>query len=131
MKRIHIMLNTANLQSSKTFYSALLGTKPTKEKTDYIQWKLDNPALNLSLMSKPVEEYGDNHLGIETNQQGELDQLFKQVAETDNAYEEGETTCCYAKSQKSWAKDPEGIEWEMFHTHESSPTYHGEPADDH
>lgn len=123
MKRIHIMLNTKNLESSKAFYSALLGTYPTKEETDYVQWKLDNPGLNLSLMSKPIEEYGVNHLGIETDQQEELKQLFKQVNETGDVYEEGETTCCYAKSQKSWAKDPEGIEWEMFHTYENSPTY--------
>lgn len=124
MQRIHIMLNTTNLEKSKSFYTSLLGQKPTKEKDDYVQWKMDEPSLNLSLMSKPNEKLGVNHLGIETDQQDELKQLFQQINDTDSVYEEGHTTCCYANSEKSWAHDPEGIEWEIFHTYGEHPTYY-------
>ncbi len=125
MKRIHIMLNVSNLSNAKKFYSALLGVKPTKEKPDYLQWKIDSPALNLSIKSQVEEKLGVNHFGIEASSEGELQALYQNAKTANLAMdEEGLTTCCYAKSQKSWAKDGDNNEWELFTTYEDSPRYY-------
>lgn len=125
MKRIHIMLNVSSLANAKKFYSALLGIAPTKEKDDYLQWKINNPSLNLSLKSDAAEAFGVNHLGIEASSEEELQSLYQQAKNANVAMEEeGLTTCCYAKSQKSWAKDADQNEWELFTTYQDSPGYY-------
>ncbi|MGM0579964.1 MAG: ArsI/CadI family heavy metal resistance metalloenzyme [Bacteroidota bacterium] len=125
MKRIHIMLNVSSLAKAKKFYSALLGTTPTKEKPDYLQWKIDNPSLNLSIESNPEEAFGVNHMGIEAGSEEELQSLYQQAKNANVAMEEeGLTTCCYAKSQKSWAKDADQNEWELFTTYQDNPSYY-------
>ena len=37
--------------------------------------------------------------------------------------EEGATTCCYAKSEKAWITDPQGLPWETFLTTGESTVY--------
>ncbi len=37
--------------------------------------------------------------------------------------DEGETTCCYARSEKHWVTDPQGIAWEHFHTLDNIPVF--------
>ena len=37
--------------------------------------------------------------------------------------EEGATTCCYAKSEKSWIADPDGVVWEAFLTNGEATVY--------
>ncbi len=96
------MLNVSSLSKAKKFYSALIGIAPTKEKDDYLQWKINNPSLNLSIKSNATEAFGVNHLGIEASSDEELQSLYLQAKNANVAMEEeGLTTCCYAKSQKS------------------------------
>lgn len=123
------MLNVSSLAKAKKFYSALLGDAPTKEKPDYLQWKIDNPSLNLSIKSNSEETFGVNHLGIEACSDEELQTLYLQAKNPNlSMEEEGLTTCCYAQSQKSWAKDADQNEWELFTTYQDSPGYYESAA---
>ena len=138
MSRIHIMLNVADLAKANAFYSQLLGAEPTKVKDDYVQWKLDDPSVNLSLKSNPEHAFGVHHLGLEALSAAELPALFSQAeaaeaccddpgccgGEAACCGESGDVHCCYAQSEKKWVTDPAGLEWELFFTKASAETYH-------
>lgn len=126
MQRIHVALQVSDLAHSTRFYTALFGTAPTVQKADYAKWLLDDPRVNLSITERPGPG-GIEHLGIQAEDQEELQALYAQAAEADAAlHAEGHTTCCYARSEKAWAKDPQGVAWEIFHTYGESATFHGE-----
>lgn len=126
MKRMHVALKVKDLQESTRFYTALFGTGPTVRKDDYAKWLIDDPRVNFSITERSGKA-GIEHLGIQAEDESELEQLYAHVAQADTALrEEGHTTCCYAQSEKSWARDPQGVEWEVFYTYGESETFHGE-----
>ncbi len=123
MKRMHVMLKVNNLNESIEFYSALFGVAPTKQKEDYAKWMLDDPRVNFSIAEREGSK-GIEHLGIEAETEEELLELRSNIDRTQTlARNEGETTCCYANSDKSWVSDPQGVEWEAFHTYGESEDY--------
>lgn len=123
MKRMHVMLKVENLNESIEFYSTLFGVAPTKQKEDYAKWMLDDPRVNFSIAEREGIK-GIEHLGIEAETEEELLQLRSNIDRTQGlARNEGETTCCYANSDKSWITDPQGVEWEAFHTFGESGNY--------
>ena len=129
MKRIHIALKVGDLKQSIEFYTALFGTPPTTTKDDYAKWLIDDPRVNLSITERSGTA-GIEHLGIQAENESELQQLYAQVGAADAAAtEEGHTTCCYSKSEKTWAKDPQGVEWEVFHTYGESESFYGGEED--
>lgn len=116
MKRMHISIGVENLDQSIKFYSALFGTGPAKTKSDYAKWMLEDPRINFAINSR-TNQKGVNHLGLQVDEDGELDELRDRLKNADMAlFDEGETTCCYARSEKSWVKDPTGVPWEAFKT---------------
>lgn len=126
MKRMHVMLKVNDLNKSIEFYSSLFGEKPTKQKDDYAKWMLDDPRVNFSIAEREGDK-GIEHLGIEAETEEELLELRSNIDRTHGLIRnEGETTCCYANSDKSWVTDPQGVEWEAFHTHGESETYRKE-----
>lgn len=126
MKRIHIMLGVDDLQASTTFYTELFGTPPTSTKEDYSKWLLDNPRINFSISDRPAEK-GVRHLGIQVENEADLEDLFAAADRAEGkVVNEGHTVCCYARSEKSWLTDPQGIEWELFRTYGASETFNGE-----
>ena len=126
MKRMHVMLKVKNLNESIEFYSTLFGTAPSKQKEDYAKWMLDDPRVNFSIAERDGEK-GIEHLGIEAETEDELVELRSNIDRTHGlARNEGDTTCCYANSDKSWISDPQGVEWEAFHTYGESDEYSGE-----
>lgn len=128
MKRLHVMLKVNNLKESIEFYSTLFGAAPTKQKEDYAKWMLDDPRVNFSLAERDGPK-GIEHLGIEAETPQELEELRANIGRTQGlAREEGETTCCYANSDKSWISDPQGVEWEAFRTFGESEEYHSQEA---
>jgi hypothetical protein len=129
MKRLHIHVAVENLDTSIAFYSALFGSPPTKQKSDYAKWMLDDPRVNFAISARGAKP-GVDHLGIQTESPEELTLLREQVKRAGlAAVEEGETTCCYAKSDKSWVQDPSGIAWEAYHTMADAELFnHGQPA---
>lgn len=123
MKRMHVMLKVNNLNESVKFYSTLFGAEPTKRKEDYAKWMLDDPRVNFSIAEREGAK-GIEHLGIEAETEQELEDLRGNIDRTHALKrDDGETTCCYANSDKSWVTDPQGVEWEAFHTFGESENY--------
>jgi catechol 2,3-dioxygenase-like lactoylglutathione lyase family enzyme len=123
MKRLHVNISVTDLDASIGFYNSLFAAEPTVLKTDYAKWMLDDPRVNFAI-STHGERKGIEHLGIQVENDDELSEVYSrlQVAGAP-VIEEGETTCCYANSEKSWIFDPEGIAWETFLTRGESPVY--------
>lgn len=123
MKRMHVMLKVNDLNESIEFYSTLFGVAPTKQKEDYAKWMLDDPRVNFSIAEREGTK-GIEHLGIEAESEEELQELRSNIDRTHGlSRNEGETTCCYANSDKTWIADPQGVEWEAFRTFGESENY--------
>ncbi len=123
MKRIHIHVGVTGLEQSVGFYTALFGQDPTVLKDDYAKWMLDDPRVNFAI-SEGHGNAGVEHLGIQTESDAELDELRERLAQAEaQTVDQHETTCCYAVSNKTWARDPQGVAWETFHTMTEAKTY--------
>lgn len=123
MKRLHLHVSVTNLAESIEFYSILFAVEPAVTKPDYAKWLLDDPRVNFAISTHGAKP-GLDHLGIQVETQGELQEVYARLAVADGpVLEEGATTCCYAKSEKSWITDPSGIAWETFHTTGESTVY--------
>ena len=128
MKRMHVMLRVKNLDASIAFYSALFDAQPTKRKPDYAKWMLDDPRLNFSIAETP-DAHGIEHLGLQAETPDELAELRTRIGRAGGTVtNEGETTCCYANSDKTWIVDAQQVAWEAFYTHGDADTYHSEGA---
>lgn len=116
MKRFHIHISVQSLEQSILFYSKLFGKEPTVHKKDYAKWMIEDPRINFAISTQSNAQ-GLNHLGIQVNSPAELELIRTQMKQADLAlFDEGQTTCCYANSDKSWVTDPDGIAWETYHT---------------
>lgn len=126
MKRFHVHAHVQDLQASIAFYSKLFGAAPTRMESDYAKWMLDDPRLNFAISTRGNGHVGVDHLGFQTDTPEELDQLKSHAAAADMVtVDEGQTSCCYARSEKHWVTDPQGIAWEQFHTLHDIPTFNG------
>jgi catechol 2,3-dioxygenase-like lactoylglutathione lyase family enzyme len=127
MKRFHIHVGVEKLDESIRFYSALFGAEPVKRKPDYAKWLLEDPRVNFAISTR-AKKNGMDHLGIQVEEEGELTELRERLKAADMAVvEEGETVCCYARSDKSWVQDPAGIPWEAYRTMEDAQLFSGRP----
>lgn len=123
MKRLHVHMAVENLSRSIDFYSALFATQPAVVKTDYAKWMLDDPRVNFAISTRGREP-GLDHLGIQVENSGELQDVYERLRKAGgDIIEQGQTACCYAKSEKSWINDPAGVAWETFLTTGESTTY--------
>ena len=123
MKRFHVHVAVHDLKQSVRFYSALFAAEPTVLKDDYAKWQLDDPRVNFAISTRGGKA-GVDHLGIRAENGEELEVLGSRLAQADVAITEQKgASCCYAKSDKYWTLDPQGIAWESFHTLESAPIY--------
>lgn len=123
MKRFHVHLHVADLAQSIGFYSTLFGAAPSRQEADYAKWMLDDPAVNFAISTRGARP-GIDHLGIQTDDPTELAAMKAQAAAADRAWvDEGATSCCYARSEKHWVTDPQGIAWEQFHTLDQIPVF--------
>lgn len=127
MKRFHVHVSVNDLSKSVGFYTKLFGAEPTVTKTDYAKWMLDDPRINFAISTREGKP-GLNHLGFQVDSDDELTQLREQARDADIAtVEEMGAACCYARSDKHWIEDPQGIAWEAFRTLGDIPVF-GEPA---
>ncbi len=128
MKRFHIHVGVEDLEKSVQFYSTLFGQKPTKLKADYAKWMLDDPRINFAISARGREP-GLDHLGIQVEDADDLKKIAIRLTEAQQPIlEQEQTTCCYAKADKAWVHDPQGIAWESFYTTDTATTY-GEETD--
>ena len=123
MKRLHVHVSVDDLAKSIQFYNTLFSAEPSVTKEDYAKWMLDDPRVNFAI-SKRGSDAGIRHLGIQVEDRAELADMYSRLqrAEAD-VLDEGATTCCYAKSEKSWVADPQGVQWETFLTTGESTVY--------
>jgi len=123
MKRFHVHAHVENLQASIAFYSKLFGAEPTRVESDYAKWMIEDPRINFAISTRGGKP-GVDHLGIQTDTAEELAELKARAEAADMALlNEGETTCCYARSEKHWVTDPQGIAWEHYHTLSDIPVF--------
>jgi catechol 2,3-dioxygenase-like lactoylglutathione lyase family enzyme len=123
MKRMHVHVSVEDIAKAVDFYSALFSVQPDVLKDDYAKWMLDDPRVNFAISSRGGQP-GLDHLGIQVDDQGELQDVYARLRNAGSAViEQGATTCCYAKSEKSWIDDPAGISWETFLTSGESTNY--------
>jgi catechol 2,3-dioxygenase-like lactoylglutathione lyase family enzyme len=123
MKRLHVHVAVNDIPQSIGFYSALFAAQPAVVKTDYAKWMLDDPRVNFAISTRGREP-GLDHLGIQVEDAGELNEVYARLRQAGgNIIEQGQTACCYAKSEKSWIDDPAGISWETFLTTGESINY--------
>ena len=123
MKRLHVHVSVKDLSASIRFYRELFDTEPVVFKDDYAKWMLEDPRVNFAI-SQRNRATGVDHLGIQVEDRAELTEVYGRLKRAEGpVIEEGETTCCYAQSEKSWIEDPQGVEWETFLTTGESTVY--------
>ena len=123
MKRMHVHVAVDNLQRSIRFYSALFAAEPSITKPDYAKWILEDPRVNFAISARG-RQAGLDHLGIQVEDEEELNEVYTRLHKAGGTViEQGQTNCCYAKSEKSWIDDPAGISWETFLTTGESTDY--------
>ncbi len=123
-KRMHIHVGVENIADSLRFYTALFGVQPVKVKDDYAKWMLDDPRINFAISTRARR--GVDHLGLQVEEEHELDHIRQRLTAADMAlFDQGETVCCYARSEKSWVTDPSGIAWEAYQTMQDVQLFSG------
>ncbi len=123
MKRMHLHVSVPDLSQSIRFYETLFGAPPSVVKDDYAKWMLDDPRVNFAI-SQRSRAVGLDHVGVQVDSGEELGELaarLKRAGET--TFDQAATTCCYARSDKSWVTDPSGLRWETFHTFGEATQY--------
>ncbi|TDN62088.1 ArsI/CadI family heavy metal resistance metalloenzyme [Paraburkholderia sp. BL10I2N1] len=123
MKRFHIHVAVTDLTASIRFYSALFAAKPTVVKSDYAKWMLDDPRVNFAISQRGATP-GLDHLGVQVENEAELAEMHDRLkGATLPVDTHMGTACCYAKSNKYWTVDPQGIAWESYHTLNDIPVF--------
>jgi catechol 2,3-dioxygenase-like lactoylglutathione lyase family enzyme len=123
MKRLHVHVSVDDLAESIRFYSTLFKADPTVLKADYAKWMLDDPRVNFAISNRGVLR-GLDHLGIQVESPDELHEISGRLSHAEHPIvEQKNTACCYARSDKAWARDPQGIAWETFFTFGETTTY--------
>ena len=114
--KAHLALNVKDVQKSLDFYRRLLGIEPSKVRTGYAKFDVHNPPLNLTLNEVAFNGKGAlSHLGIQVASTADVLSMRESWAEAGLiTRDEMQTNCCYATQDKTWVRDPDGNEWEVF-----------------
>jgi hypothetical protein len=124
MKRLHVHVSVEALDPAIKFYSTLFATEPPVLRTDYAKWTLEDPRVNFAISARGREHVGLDHLGIQTEDEAELGEVYDRLQAADGpVLEQGAVTCCYHQSEKSWITDPAGVQWEAFLTRGETTVY--------
>lgn len=123
MKRLHLHVSVPDLAQSIQFYETLFGAKPSVVEDDYAKWMLEDPRVNFAI-SQRARAVGVDHVGIQVDSRTELSELAGRLkAAGEQTFDQEATTCCYARSDKSWVNDPAGVRWETFFTFGEATQY--------
>ena len=123
MQRFHVHLHVRDLDASIAFYSRLFDRAPDVVKPDYAKWLSDAPALNFSL-TRTERDHGVSHVGLQLDADEELVAIRERLNVAGvTTFDQTDAQCCYARSDKAWAVDPDGVRWEAFRTHGVSDQY--------
>jgi len=128
MKRLHVHVAVDNLADSIQFYSTLFGRDPTVREVDYAKWMLEDPRVNFAISNRGGAP-GLDHLGLQMETDVELSDVASRLAAAGRGVlEEKNAACCYARGDKAWVLDPQGIRWESFRTVGSLTTWGEAPT---
>ena len=123
MKRFHVHLHVDDLSKSVDFYSKLFDAEPARLEPDYAKWMLEDPRVNFAVSTRGSGR-GVDHLGFQAEDAEELAELKRRASAADRTlFDEGDTVCCYAKSEKHWVTDPQGLAWEHYRTMDASKIF--------
>lgn len=123
MKRFHAHVSVTNLADSIRFYSALFAAEPTVVKDDYAKWMLEDPRVNFAISQRGTAP-GLDHLGVQVENEAELEEMHARLSHAALPVDEQiGTACCYARSDKYWTVDPQGVAWETYQTLGATPTF--------
>ena len=129
MKRMHLHVSVPDLAQSIQFYETLFGAAPAVVKVDYAKWMLEDPRVNFAISQRGVRS-GVDHIGIQADSRAELGELATRLKSAGaHTFDEEATTCCYARSDKSWVTDPAGVHWETFFTFGEAVAYGEDPGE--
>jgi hypothetical protein len=128
MKRLHVHVSVDDLTQSIRFYSILFAAEPTVLKHDYAKWMLEDPRVNFAISTGRSDRAGRatgvSHLGIQVEDETELAEVYERLTQAERPTVEAKAaTCCYAKSDKQWIADPQGVPWETFFTYGEATVY--------
>lgn len=114
--KAHLAINVRDVEASIPFYKKMFGIEPSKVRTGYAKFDVQNPPLNFTLNQIPFGERGAlSHLGIQVASTEDVLAMRERWAEHGLIIrDEMQTNCCYATQDKTWVKDPDGNEWEAF-----------------
>jgi len=128
MKRFHVHAHVKDLPASVAFYSKMFGVEPTRVEPDYAKWMIEDPRINFAISTRGSST-GVDHLGLQTDTEDELSELKARALAAEMSLQAvGEVSCCYARSDKYWLVDPQGIAWEQFHTLGDIPVFSEQPV---
>ncbi len=114
MKRLHVHVSVENVDDAVKFYTTMFGAEPVKQKSDYAKWLLNEPSINFAISARGRKP-GFDHFGIQVDEESELAEVRERIGKAElKTFDEGKTTCCYAKSDKTWVLDPAGLPWEAY-----------------
>ncbi len=123
MKRLHVHVSVDDLAESIRFYSTLFAAEPTVLRSDYAKWMVEDPRVNFAI-STGHHSAGFSHLGIQAEDAEKLAQVHDRLSRAERPIVEAkDTTCCYAKSDKQWIADPQGVPWEIYFTYGEATVY--------
>src|SRR5215813_7497025 len=114
--KAHLAINVNSVEKSLEFYRKLFGIEPSKVRTGSAKFDVQNPPLNFTLNEVPVANRGPlSHLGIQVGSTADVLAVRQRWMETGLLpRDEMQTNCCYAIQDKTWVRDPDGNEWEVF-----------------
>ena len=116
MKRFHVHVAVDDLEANIRFYSTVFGAEPTVRKSDYAKWMVEDPRINFAISRRGAKP-GVDHLGFQVDTDEELSALRSQVRAAEiAAVDQPDAQCCYARSDKYWITDPQGVAWETYRT---------------
>jgi catechol 2,3-dioxygenase-like lactoylglutathione lyase family enzyme len=114
--KAHLAINVNNVEKSVDFYRKLFAIEPSKVRAGYAKFDVQNPPLNFTLNEVPVAHRGAlSHMGIQVSSTDDVlavRQLWSEAGLLTR--DEMQTSCCYAVQDKTWVRDPDGNEWEVF-----------------
>src|SRR5206468_7200910 len=115
--KVHVSINVRDVERSIDFYRRMLGIEPSKVRTGYAKFDVQNPPLNLALNEVPsLDSAGAlSHLGIQVRSTEDvLATRERWISAGLITRDEMQIDCCYARQDKTWVHDPDGNEWEVF-----------------
>jgi catechol 2,3-dioxygenase-like lactoylglutathione lyase family enzyme len=115
--KVHLHMHVSNLAASRSFYEKFLGSGPVKVKPGYVKFLPEWAPVNLALSEGGAAREGTvNHVGVQVDA---VDTVMAHLSRVKAAglpvREEIGVDCCHANQDKFWVRDPDGVEWEVYH----------------